>query len=410
MLNKPAQDEIVKKLIELPSLVGEYFRTIFSVLVHPIATFDKVLTRSIGSAQFGPTAFFVTNILTVNLIDHLCGYDIPKLPFETTLIKNPFGNFPFIVLRYLFGTLLFLYIFKLLVKEDSFSILIKKIFPIVCYASAIYIPYAVFHGFIGMIIGEYILDEFTDISNNADQLAYIAYQFKILAFFAIPKIAFISWWLWVVYLGLKSIGLSSLKNIKKAIVIAPIIFLMVQFSTVLVATYVINSPTIRAVKIVYTGEIYEILNQDNPNYFNAMFIADEVSSNKQIPEYGRYAYKLIKVASSISIPMFHNEKTVVSEINRNIGNHDFDNVEYIITKHIDSLRSNLDLKRELSDIVALRNSPTFVNLKGKTVTLQTKLVDDLGTAFPDLIRVNETNYIYVCPVVVSSALFSIFPQ
>ena len=91
-------------------------------------------------------------------------------------------------------------------------------------------------------------------------------------------------------------------------------------------------------------------------------------------------------------------------------NHDFDNVEYIITRHIDSLISNIDLKRELSEIVALRNSPTFVNLKGKTVTLSIKIVDDLGTAFPDLIRVNETNYIYVCPVVASPALVSIFPQ
>lgn len=409
MLNKPAQEEIFQKLIGLPSIIGEYFKTLFSVLVHPIATFDKVLTKNIGSTQLGPAVFFVTNILTVHLIDHLFGYDIPKFPFETTLIQNPFGNFPFIVLRYLFGTFLFLFIFKLLMKEYRFSILIKQVFPIVCYASAIYIPYAFFHGLVGMKIGEYILDSSTDILNNAGQLAYIEYQLKILAFFIIPQIAFIAWWLWVVYLGLKSIRLSTSKNIKKAIAITPIIFVMVQISTVLIASYILNSSTIRALEIVYTGKIYKILDQDNTNYINAMFLADEVSSNKQIPEYGRYAYKLIKVASSISIPTFHNEKTVVSEIKRNIKNHDFDNVEYIITKHIDSLRSNVDLKRELSEIVALRNSPTFVNLNGKTVTLHFKLVDDLGTAFPDLIRVNETNYIFDCPVVVSSALFSIFP-
>jgi len=104
------------------------------------------------------------------------------------------------------------------------------------------------------------------------------------------------------------------------------------------------------------------------------------------------------------------KKQWYAEIKRNIMNHDFDNVENIITKHIDSLVSNIDLKKALSEIVALRNSPTFVNLKGKSVTLSFKYVDDLGTASPDLIRVNETNYIHVCPVVASPALVSIFPQ
>jgi len=150
---------------------------------------------------------------------------------------------------------------------------------------------------------------------------YIVYQLKILAFFIVPQIAFIAWWLCVVYLGLKSIRFSSLKNIKKAIAITPIIFLIVQLSTVLIASYILNLSTIRALKIIYTGKIYEIVNQENANYISAMFIADEVSSNKQIPEYGRCIYKLISVASSISIPTFHNEKTVVSEIKRNIMNH-----------------------------------------------------------------------------------------
>ena len=107
--------------------------------------------------------------------------------------------------------------------------------------------------------------------------------------------------------------------------------------------------------------------------------------------------------------MFNNNKAVVDEIMKGITDRDYRSVEKIIATHVDSLSSNVDLKRELSEVIETRSSPTFVDLKGKTVSLTTKYVDELETSFPDLIRVNEKNYLYFCPVVISPALISIFP-
>lgn len=409
MANNPIQEEIHKKFNSIPVLIGDYFKTLFAVLVHTEATYDKLSIEGIRSVLMKPVAFFITNILIASSIDHFFGYDIPKFPFETTLIPNLLGNFPFIVLRYLLGILLFISIFKLFIKQYKVTYLINKMFPIVCYASAIYIPYTFLHGLVGEIVGKYLVNSSSYIMQDISGLTYLVFSIKILLLMLTPQIVFIAWWLLIVYLGLKSINLSSSKRLKKAIIISPCIFIFVQLSTVLAATYIKNSSTIDALKIVYSGSVYEILSQKSPNYMNAMFLAESVSNNKQIPEYGRYAYKLIKMSSSIAIPTFRNDKAVVAEILKGIKDRDYRNVEKIITTHIDSLSANIDLKRELSEVIEIRNSPTFVDLKGMNVILNVKYVDELETSFPDLIRVNEENYIYVCPVVISSALISIFP-
>jgi hypothetical protein len=66
----------------------------------------------------------------------------------------------------------------------------------------------------------------------------------------------------------------------------------------------------------------------------------------------------------------------------------------------------------LLELETIRNSPTFIDLKGMTITLSpftTKYVDNLESSTPDLIRIDEKNYLYVCPITIVPAFISIFP-
>lgn len=408
MANKPIQEVIHKKVITLTILIADYFKTFLAVLVHPKVTYDELSMEGNRSELMKPGAFLIANILIFHSIDYFFGYNIPKFPFKT-LVPNPFGNFPFLILRYIIGTLLFLTILKLFIKQYKLVEFIYKTFPVICYASAIYIPYVFIHGLSGAQVGEYLFNSYPHVMQNICEKTFLVFSLKILFFLLIPQFVFIVWWLWIVYLGLKSTNISPSIKLKKAIIISPIIFIIIELSTMLTASYIMNASTLGALKIVYSGSIDEIMAQESPNYFEAMFIAESVSDNKQMPEYGRYAYKLIKMSSAIAIPTFRNDKTVIAEILKGIKSHDYKYVETIISTHIDSLSANIDLKKELKEVVELRNSPSFIDLKGMTVTLITKYVDELETSSPDLIRVDEKNYIYVCPIAVSPALISIFP-
>lgn len=407
MSTTPTRDVVYERVVALASQLIGYFSTLWSILIHPKRTFDEMCENGRSAGFMGPGVFLVANIVVTHYVDHVFGYESPSVPFKLTLIPTFVQEYPFLISRYIIGIITFVSILRLFTKQQPLRQFIHRVAPIMCYASAIYIPYAFLHGANGNHVGRVLIDSAQKIFQNDSHPTFFSFCLKFLCLLLLPQIFCATWWSWIVYLGIRA---ASLFMRLRSLFVSIVVFMIVEFSTIVAASYIVNRSTIDDLTIVNSHALAGLISQEPPNYLEAMMLAEKVADDKLIPAYGRYAYMLIEISCAVAMPVLHNDKAVVADLINGVMRRDYMSVQEIVSNHMGSLVASIDIKRKMANVVALRNSPEFVDLRDIDLVVFPKIVDDLEDSSPDLIRINDKTYLYACPFVISPALISIFPS
>jgi hypothetical protein len=103
-----------------------------------------------------------------------------------------------------------------------------------------------------------------------------------------------------------------------------------------------------------------------------------MSEYEGLPEYGRYTFKLKKLTYTLADPLYKQDNRATSEMLRYLKAKDYKALEDLLGKYLKRAASNdkdprrplyVGLMKDLDKAVQLRTSPTFVDLRGKSVNL-----------------------------------------
>ncbi|MHB8482015.1 MAG: hypothetical protein ACYDBV_04650 [Nitrospiria bacterium] len=275
--------------------LASYLDTYRRVLTNPEKALPKLVSSENQKNQVMlPAAFLVVNILLVALILRLFGFSMPDFP-----LNLPWStDFPWIkkipsaFLPIFLGHIILILSF---VSFRDFRRGINHIFPIISYASIVYLPLSV----IGKLLSNTFLKLSRDIygllfDKGLSQIKWFPYSIKFL-FFSILLIGCLMWWLFLLRIGVKSVRNQLPNNASlREPIYAFFYYLVIKTSTFILIIVIFLWPIYEA--NFQLLELKNALSTNPPKCGTALTLANQISANEALPPYPRYISNLIAAA------------------------------------------------------------------------------------------------------------------
>lgn len=345
-----------------------YLSTFKRLLLSPRRTYLNLsITNHSSSLLIKPGYFLIANIVITYLIGQFVGFK-PRNPFNFTPLNNLLGGYSFIAIRYILGILIFLYILKFFTKQRSQQTFLQNTLPIFCYSSFIYLPIFVTRFFFFKNISEGIIKE---QSFSFKSLLNIMFDphFLILS---LLFICCISWWLWLIYIGIKVFKPTLTVNPKRALIAATVTYTIVLIFITIISSTIVHYPTLKGFKIIFSGDVEREIVKKPPNFLKAAELATIVSDNKDMPEIFRYIFELKRIACVIAY-FSPNDETLMDKGLSELSRHNYTSASAMLNAYFRNLspasgnnkKSYLStLKKQFEDVEALLNSSIYERKDG----------------------------------------------
>ncbi|MFH1777739.1 MAG: hypothetical protein ABH952_09320 [Candidatus Omnitrophota bacterium] len=355
------------KIWNIIIFIQKYCYTEIAFLFTPSKSFKRFYSNKKNGIFLNPELFLFTNSIVVYLF-----FKIPA-PIEikalVPVIKMPIDIFG-AMLKYLFGFLVFLLLLGPFLKKYKTNAFSLKIFQIICFASAIYIPSICIKKF---IVYTFTTEPFINIVTEClSGIKTISSFLIVLRIFVMPFITglfLICYWGRLFYLGLKNAISVKPKELFKVTITSIILFLFIQFMLYLAIFRVRLAPIIKAYNNIFVIE--KLVTQIPPNYLKAAWIAESIADTKEMTPYYRYRAKIRAIAYKLSTVVVEREKSrhVLPKIHASIKAYNYKNTEKLLTDFLTKMvqRSNdskykavyTGLLDELREAIDYRNSPYY---------------------------------------------------
>jgi hypothetical protein len=281
---------------------ASYLDTYRMVLTNPKKALPKLVSsENQKNHVMLPAAFLVVNILLVALILRVFGFSMHDFPL--TLPWS--ADFPWIkkipsaFLPIFLGHLVLIVSF---VPFRDFRRGINQIFPIISYASIVYLPLSV----MGKLSSNTTLKLMRDIygslfDKDLSKIKWLPYSMEFL-FFSILLIGCLLWWLYLLRIGVNSVKRQLLGNAcLREPVFAFFFYLVIKTSTFILIIVIFLWPIYKA--YFQFLDTKEALSINPPKCGTASTLAYQISANEALPPYPRYIADLIAAAClPIEIP------------------------------------------------------------------------------------------------------------
>lgn len=372
-LRPPSEKRIQYLADDILSFIISYFVTFWAIFRHPRSTIPKLIHPDESSADgMLPSAFFVANILLVFSFRKMLGFSLSDFP----LPLQGGITFPIAFLRYLLGFLVLLAFLLLFVSRRDFPRGMTQIAPVLCYASVVYLPLS----FIGMLLSRIfayqiiksfaaLFDYFTSIGNR-ELLQIEWFSFIVLIVLLIFYAACVLWWLYLIYVGLKSIDLQLPYNALRKLLWACFFYLLTKGGSIFLVSVILYLNTI--VTILQWGKLERVILENPFKCGTALVLAEQVSNDDTLPIYPRYVGSIVS-ASCISALFIQNDggKKEIEQAITAIRESKFELARSILENYISELpKSKLSgrvmmVKKTLKKADELYKSPDFFVLKAE---------------------------------------------
>jgi hypothetical protein len=223
-----------------------------------------------------------------------------------------------------------------------------------------------------------------------------------------PPLMILLWWIWLIYYGLKSYKINSPRRTKIALFFAILIFFMINYTIQFTEGRFLNASMNNGLDIMMKNDINKEISKGPSCYLKTAFDANIVANNSMMPEAVRYYYLMKKISFMISLPMYNNDKELVTKIMNRLKERKFVEIEQIIYANRKNISSNLNLENELEAAKSLRQSPDYVELHGKKMMLLPKSVSNPIPLSPDVLNIYGENFL-LFPFIKPGKIISIFP-
>jgi hypothetical protein len=264
-MQKQSKDTVFSLLMDIGRFFTTYPRTYLAFLFHPRSSFSKFFSSS--RSQFTkPGVFLGANICFCLLLGHCIGYELPPFPLDLPFLQNIGGRYFSVIFTFLLGILIFLEIFRRLIRYKSFNSFLLRILPILCFSSVVYVPILLAKNYYLDIIWHDFFELFSNFLNGIPPKFLAWTLVRYLLFPPLISLSLIFWWLLLIHTGLSSSKLKSPK-LRRRLVLAYILFFGLQLSFGLVVTMTKNWPLLRGFKTLVFEDIQAALSQRPPNFF-----------------------------------------------------------------------------------------------------------------------------------------------
>lgn len=363
MMRENIMERKVPDILELIRLTRSYLYTLYAFIIHPARSFSKIKESSF----FNPNLFFIINIIVTYYI-----FRTPE-PLWGEGIKMPFVNEPILLsgalIRYVFGVIVLLTILNLLLKPYKISAFSKKIFGVICYASAIFIPIAFFEEILNNLSGGSFFDLITSFFSTG-QFKISSWHVVIFCFTILADIVIIWWWWQLFSIGIKKTNNLSDKNLSVVIRKSFLFFTGIQVVVIIISTFIVFGWWLSTP--IAMLEVKELVSGKNANYLKAAALCDGLAKDIKIPPVYKYRAKVRAVAYKLSTLLVDKEDlinvrlNILDEINKEhypqAEKMLADIIDRAIKKKEDSAKPHyfyLDLRDELKEAHEYRNLPKF---------------------------------------------------
>ncbi|MCG3113377.1 MAG: hypothetical protein MCM46_16300 [Candidatus Manganitrophus sp. SB1] len=364
-----------------------YFITLWTLLRNPRAQLSYLLSSDKKPYKaISPYTFLITNIVIVLTVEEIFGYSIPEFPLPEFLHQLPWiPKFPFSVIPYLLGGLVISTLLLFFVSRSDFPHEIKRVAPVVCYASVVYLPFSLIE-----MLAPNIFDTFwLSISNRQLPPSSSSFLIEFLAFVSFYCLG-VMWWLYLLHLGMQSVNLQFLYNGRTE----TLAFAAVSYLGIKLAVYLLMGTFYMAQLLAAKNQLEELkgaIMADPPNYSACHLLAIKVSANDLLPIF--YRYKASMMAAGCLPAVFLPEerdskalKQVIEAIRNSDHRTTRENLEGYFTELGKNKTSGYPSIHKMgSDFLKQADefykSPQFVEYKGE-VTIGIISSDTLIALFP----------------------------
>lgn len=271
-----------------------YLSTFKKMLLLPRKTFlEFFMTKN--PPLIKPGYFLIINIVIIYLIGQLLGYE-PKNPFNFSPLSNLLSGYSFIVIKYIVGLFIFLYILKIFSKQKNLYSFLQYAIPILCYSSVVYLPIFITKFFFFENITEGLLKE---QSFSLSTLLNIVFGIKFIILFLLLLFC-IFWWFLLVYIGIRFSKSNIIINPKKTLIFSSLTYIIVFILLTVISTTAVNYSTLKAFKIIVYSDVEKELIKKPHNFLKAATLATAVSGNTNIPYIFRYIFELKRITCLIA--------------------------------------------------------------------------------------------------------------
>lgn len=339
------------------------------VLPHSPSTGAPYLSR--------PGAFLVSNIVLSYSVAYLLGYSIPTFPLVIPQFNNLFGGYFFLIIRFILGLLIFLVILKWFLRYKNYERFFSAIFPVFCYSSVVYLPFVLIKGYYYNYLNDDLLNIWSDIASVAPlELSHLLSIAKYILISLIISVTLLSWWLWIVYRGIRHSRIISDIKPWKALILTCVTFFVLQVLLISISSIIVNRGVLSSIKILYYNEIQNELSKTPPNYARAAILSEEISDNKNLPEGLRYIYKIKKVTYALATPLLGGKEGIRMAALRGTEEKKYKHVHKLLEEHIKKLSLDntnprrpfyLQFMMDLEEAQQLYDSPSFVYSESGTI-------------------------------------------
>ena len=353
--------------------IVSYFPTLWMVIRTPRINLPKLLPPD-EKSQKGmlPGAFLITNILLVFSIYKLFGCSLPVYYFEFNWITN----LPVALLRYLLGLLVFSILLLLTVSRKDFPRGLIRIAPIVCYASALYLPISLVVIVMDFSARPLALVALEAIGNRSlpNFGLSIIIPLVIFSIFLIIFFVLVIQWLRIIHYGLQIIKLKNPYNGKRRkIVFAFSSFIFVQIILILLISAKNNWAGFE--NLNHWNTLKKEIVENPIKCGTANKYAQPISLNEnKIFDHPRYvSYIVLAACYPIQFSTESVESNELAPIFKALRESEFEKARKKLEEYYEELMKNKDLKStflgeygnsQLKKAKDLYQSPDFLKLEG----------------------------------------------
>lgn len=295
-----AENKIFDALEFIDTVIIGYVKTFYGILVHPKRTLEYLHKVEVIS----PFIFFLLNLLVAGVLasfGNICDFISKVLKSLVLTTKPSFDDAFFSMLGLLSGTLIFLFLFRLIclkaIKERLPYVSITK--PIL-YASFLFMPISILKDIISYVFTGQM---FRVLGGDSNLIVLILTVF-------IANILILWWWSYIINLGLK-IQIGGSLKFSRSILFTLLIFVAVTAVTSNIENLEKLSTLTYLIK--YKSATNEALAKQPPDYFTAAMSTGLISQSKVLVPYRRYCESIRSIVYlSMLIKGFDSDYTIKS--------------------------------------------------------------------------------------------------
>lgn len=314
--------------------IVNYLRSELGLLFRPRYTLSFIDKDRDKSFLSNPDLFLFVNILLTYLIFEtpsiIGGQFIERLKsFYEPLA--PSALFIGVILRYVLGIIIFLFILRVFFRTQKINTFSRKIYEPICYASAIYMPSVVIKNFLGAhILSPAFLNLLTPAFSHSKS-QFSSFDVLKMIIYLIAVVILISWWGWLLYIGIRNAFKERLKRIGRIIGYSLIFYFTIQWIIIGIWTG-IRSYNTTCKPYFNLVNALNIISVESPDYLKAASLFKEVADSETISYIYRYVAQISFVTYMLATEFSDIEKNrnIFKQVSGEIENGNYLNAEELL--------------------------------------------------------------------------------